>query len=231
MNNEPAIISTWIYNLADYCQIFDLKEEEFQLKILDYPSGIASFNAEMHRLGHNVVSADTLYKKTVPELQEFAKVFCEGQINLLHALKNSLQKTDQQNLRSIEKKWRLSKKIFLEDYSAEKHRSRYRSVEGLELPFDDHEFKLALCSDFMFHSESLQQLSSGQRLQELCRVAEEVRIFPLLDENGNISESLGPVMLAMQDNNFGIEVREVPYTKIKGGNAMLRIWATECVVG
>lgn len=230
MTNEQAVISTWIYNLKDYRQIFDIKDSELDLKILDYPGGIASFNAEMHQLGFDVVSTDVLYQKNESEMRAFAENFYVQQTGLLNVLKERLQQSDPEYINAIVEKWQLSKDIFLNDYATGKSELRYREIKGLNLDFEDHEFELALCSDFMFHSESVHTASPEQHLQELCRVAEEVRIFPLLDEHGNISENLGPVMLKMQADNYGIEIREVPYTKIKGGNAMLRVWATECVV-
>ena len=55
-----------------------------------------------------------------------------------------------------------------------------------------------------------------------------MRIFPLLDNQGKMSDELGPLMLSFQKKNYGVEVREVAYQTLKGGNAMLRIWEQEC---
>lgn len=88
------------------------------------------------------------------------------------------------------------------------------------MPFADHQFDLALCSDN----------SSVALIDELCRVATEVRVFPLLDEQGKLAETLGLAMVDLQQKNFGLEIRQVSYHQLKGSNAMLRIWAKECSV-
>ena len=92
----------------------------------------------------------------------------------------------------------------------------------------DQQFDLALCLHQLFNEDDLDY--QVKTLFELCRIAEEVRIFPLLNANGELTPSLGPVMQALQENNFGVEVREVPFEFRNGGNAMLRIWSQSCVV-
>ena len=65
-------------------------------------------------------------------------------------------------------------------------------------------------------------------IRELARVAKEVRIFPLIDRHGQPSPFLGPVLLGLQEGNYGVEVKEVPYHLQPKGNAMLRVWAQQC---
>ena len=99
-----------------------------------------------------------------------------------------------------------------------------------ELPYENHQFELALCSDYVFNRHAQNDCRPEQVVSELCRVAEEVRVFPLLTEKGELSEQLGPLMLELQQRNFGIEIRQVEFENLNGGNAMLRIWARECSV-
>lgn len=105
-----------------------------------------------------------------------------------------------------------------------------QSANPHELPdfrYKTHEFDLALCTDFIFH-HALSQHAIETAVIALCRVASEVRIFPLLDHHGKISKALGPLMLMLQKKNYGVEVREVPYSLLQRGNAMLRIWEQAC---
>jgi hypothetical protein len=60
-------------------------------------------------------------------------------------------------------------------------------------------------------------------VRELCRVAREVRIFPLLDLAGNPSAYLGPVLSMLERDGIAAEVVRVPYEFQRGGNEMLRI--------
>ena len=114
------------------------------------------------------------------------------------------------------------------DYSRGLSCGRYQAVSGRRLPFEDCHFDLALCADSMSGASKHSML---ERITELCRVAQEVRLFPLLDRSGEIAEVFGPVMLAMQQANYGIEVKQVPDKKGQlETNAMLRIWAKACLV-
>ena len=58
---------------------------------------------------------------------------------------------------------------------------------------------------------------------ELCRVANEVRIFPLLDMVGKTSEHLAPLLLALAQAGLAMRIEKVAYEFQKGGNQMLRV--------
>lgn len=126
--------------------------------------------------------------------------------------------------------WDKRAKQFIDDYTDGLQQGRYLAVEYGQLPFESHQFDLALCSDLVFRADASDKLTTDLIISELCRVAKEVRIFPLLDAQGEVAQDLGPLMLQLQHHNFGLEVKEVAYEQLKDGNAMLRIWATECKV-
>ncbi|EKD77859.1 MAG: putative cytosolic protein [uncultured bacterium] len=113
----------------------------------------------------------------------------------------------------------LSKSIF--EFSAQ------NAAQLPRLPYATNQFDLALCTDFIFH-HGLPSEDIASTVKELCRIASEVRLFPLLDNQGKMSNELGPLMLMLQKKNYGVEVREVPDQTGKGRNAMLRIWEQEC---
>lgn len=99
------------------------------------------------------------------------------------------------------------------------------------LPFADFTFDLALCPDYLFMDEDNQSVDFHlQQIVELARVAKEVRIFPLSDSDGLPSSLLGPVLLGLQQENYGVEVRDVTSSFRPNGNAMLRVWAQQCHV-
>jgi hypothetical protein len=60
-------------------------------------------------------------------------------------------------------------------------------------------------------------------LEELCRVSNEVRIFPLLDVNANRSIYVDSVVNFLREGMRDVAEVEVPYEFQKGGNKMLRI--------
>lgn len=227
---DNHITPTWIFSLADYCQMFDLTNEDLTRPILDYPGGISSFNAEMHLSGHRVLSGDQHYTLSASEMQQYAENIYQRTVKHLRQHVDRLKRSDEEAIANIVTAWQKSKEQFLADYPVGKKEGRYQSMQLPHLPFNNHDFVLALCSDFLFHTQARKNYTPEQLITELCRVANEVRVFPLLTESGVMAEALGPVMLTLQQQNFGVEVREVSYEQQKGGNAMLRIWAKECVV-
>ncbi|MEM9908507.1 MAG: methyltransferase domain-containing protein, partial [Cyanobacteria bacterium P01_D01_bin.44] len=111
---------------------------------------------------------------------------------------------------------------FLLDFSAGKAAGRYRVASVLQLPFEDNYFDLALSSHFLLmYATQLGEPFHIQAIQELCRVAREVRIFPLLTVSGEPSPWLTVVQATAAQLGYGSEILEVPYEFQKGGNQML----------
>ena len=97
------------------------------------------------------------------------------------------------------------------------------------LPFTDFTFDLALCPNYLFTgAENLE--FNLQQILELARVAKEVRVFPLSNHQGQPSPLLGPVLLGLQQENYGVEVRDVTTTSRPTAHVMLRVWAQQCHV-
>lgn len=220
----------WVYNLTDYYQMFDLTEADLKKRLFDFPGGISSFNAELFQQGVHVVSGDASYDMTVPEITQKANTIFEANKTFLSENLERFPEGSDALLQQVFNQWLLSKQLFLADYEKGVDDHRYRCVTMPHLPFDDAAFGLALCSDFLAITQSTSHVTSAQLIMELCRIAEEVRIYPLMDTQGNMNEALCPVMLQLQQDNFGVEVREVAYEQQLGGNAMLRVWSKECAV-
>ena len=51
----------WGRSLQEYKQMFDVSDEELNLRILGVGDGPASFNSEMNALGYTVLSIDPIY--------------------------------------------------------------------------------------------------------------------------------------------------------------------------
>lgn len=105
------------------------------------------------------------------------------------------------------------------------------SEEGVKA-FDDFSFDVAICPYYLFTQTSADLDFHLKVIRQLARVAKEVRIFPLIDKQGVLSPLLGPVLLGLQQENYGVEVRDVTSPLLQKENAMLRVWAQLChVVG
>lgn len=230
MNMQLEKVPGWIYNLADYKQMFDLSSADMTRKILDFPGGISSFNKEMLQLGHTVISGDEYYSLDEAEMKKHIAKRLSLNEKMLREHLGRLKVSDEKSLQKIITAWHQSADLFLNDYKAGRASQRYQAMSMPKLPFDNGMFDLVLCRDILFHSQTKENYQPQELLVELCRVANEVRVYPLQDESGEMPQELGPIMLMFQQNNFGVEVREVKYELQKGGNAMLRVWAKECFV-
>ena len=92
------------------------------------------------------------------------------------------------------------------------------------LDFHDGAFDLALCSTFLFtYTEQLSAEFHAAAIREMCRVASEARIFPLLKGFGGPSPYLEPLMYGLRDLGYTAAIREVPYEFQRGGNKMLAV--------
>jgi len=220
--------SGWVHCLQDYVDMFALDEQDLKRKILDYPAKISCFNAEMHAKGcDNVVSADPKYDLSPLDMVKHVGYVIQDLSESLDCYVDHLQGEGEQEIENLLNVWNQYAQQFLADYSDGLHTRRYQMARMPSLPFEDSQFELALCPDILLTENGY---SMVEVVSEVCRVAKEVRIFPLLDDSGEIAEELGPVMLALQQSNLGLEVKQVAYKLHKKNNAMLRIWAKECVV-
>jgi hypothetical protein len=218
----------WIYNLADYRQIFGFIDTELPKKVLDYPAGISSVNAELYAQGKRIVSCDPAYHFSTQQMQQHAQQILQHNIQHLQQHQNIL--SNNQAIDEIIQRWRHSTEVFLADYATGKQQGRYRIIELPPAPEPDGAFELLFCTDLLFNS-SVRALYSPQNLiNALIGLATDVRIFPLSDEKNVIAGELGPILLAFQQQNFGVEIRAVNSSQRRDANAMLRIWAKECVV-
>jgi hypothetical protein len=201
MTSALTNVMSWGYSLDDYAAMFALSVEDRSRSILGCGDGASSFNAEGTAQGMRVVSVDALYDLRTAQIQ--------SQIDATPGIAAA-------RLAAMQR--------FLADYPDGLNQGRYVSGTLPELPFMDNTYDLALCSH-------LQILADGQHdaacylsaVQELCRVAEEVRIFLLAEVGTTSSPHLVEVETAMQA--FGFSVARVPIGGeiLTGANQMLRI--------
>ena len=113
---------------------------------------------------------------------------------------------------------------FLDDYERGLGERRYVAAALPDLPFPEAAFDLALCSHFLFlYSERLGADFHVAAVRELCRVAGEVRIFPLLSLDGERSPLVETVAEALTESGIEVSLEGVPYEFQRGGHQMMRI--------
>ena len=215
----------WGRSFEDYLEMFALTPEDLELSILDCAGGPASFNAEMKRRGYRVISCDPVYQFSAAKINQRIQKTYSTVIEQLHQNKENYV---WQNIKSPEHLGELrmaAMQEFLEDFPLGKAEERYVTAELPKLPFNSQQFDLALSSHLLFsYSQHLSEDFHVESALELCRVAREVRIFPLLDLNANLSPFVTPVISNLQRQGWTVEIEPVPYEYQKGGNQMLRIF-------
>ena len=61
-------------------------------------------------------------------------------------------------------------------------------------------------------------------IREMCRVAQEVRLFPLLALNGAPSPYIESVKQKLQKSKLRVSTERVPYEFVRGACHMMRVW-------
>jgi hypothetical protein len=111
---------------------------------------------------------------------------------------------------------------FLADYAKPGAEQRYHPGSLPVLRYADGEFDLSLCSHFLFlYAEHHSLDFHVSSVLELCRVARDARIFPLLELGGGESRHLRPAMEQLARRGLSAEVQRVSYEFQRGGNQML----------
>ena len=214
----------WGRNRVEYTTFFDLAGLPPHQRILDCAAGPSSFTTEMSRLDHLVVAADPLYRWPKETIKERIAANRGPMMAGVRAAAERFVWDDYGTPEALEATRLSAMKHFLEDYEEGRAAGRYLDAALPELPFEDAAFDLALCSHFLFlYGETFDFDFHLASALELCRVARQARIFPLLDLEGRPSPHLAPLLEALASRGLAAEVREVGYQFQKGGNQMLVI--------
>ncbi len=203
--------------------MFALSARDLGGRILGGADGPASFNAEAHTRGVRVISCDPLYAFTGAEIQRRIDTTAPTLLEQTRAHRDDYLWTAIRSPEDLLARRRSAMARFLDDYGPGS-RGRYVAARLPCLPFTEGAFDLALCSHFLFLYTEQETLAFHlAAVRELCRVAREVRIFPLLDLTRQPSAYLDPVVALLQAEGKEAAVVPVPYEFQRGARQMLRI--------
>ncbi len=226
MRYELSDVLPWGRSFEEYVRMFSLTEDDLNKGILGCADGPAGFNAEMNRRGRRVVSCDPIYRLTRRQLSSRIEQACAEIIEQTKKHMGNFVWTSITSIEELHKKRMSAMTLFLEDYDDGKAQGRYIDAELPTLPFSDAAFDIALCSHFLFlYSDRLSLDFHHQSIMQLCRVAREVRIFPLIDLDLRPSTHVRPIARSLEKEGFAVSIERVAYEFQRGGNEMLRIMA------
>jgi hypothetical protein len=214
----------WGRSFDEYRRMFALTEAELRLRIVGCGDGPASFNAEATRRGARVISCDPIYRWETAEIRDRIAATYD---QILDQTRLNAEEFIWDSIRSVEELGHVrmaAMQGFLDDYGPGKIQGRYVDAELPSLPFSDGSFDLALCSHFLFlYSSQLGAAFHRSAIQEMCRVASEVRIFPLLALGGRRSPYVDDNVDDFRHSGYDVSIENVPYEFQRGGNQMMRI--------
>jgi SAM-dependent methyltransferase len=229
----------WGRSFDEYRRMFSLSEADLARSILGCGDGPAAFNAEATRRGARVVSCDPLYRFTRAEIDGRIAATCDTVLE--QARRNAGQFVWGHGIASVDELGEVrmrAMRVFLADYDAGKAAGRYVDASLPSLPFNDAAFDLALCSHFLFlYSDGAAGTAGAARgpltqldeafhrasIRELCRVATEVRVFPLLTLAGTRSPFVDACIAEARACGREAAIEPVDYEFQRGGREMFRI--------
>lgn len=222
----------WGHHLDEYREMFALTDADLNTRLLEYGCGPSAVNAELTAIHKQIDSCDPLFVLDKATLSTKVSLVFDDMLLGIRTVQDKFDLSRYGSLSALVDYRRQGLAEFFADYEIGKAQKRYLPITSNTLPFKDFTYDLALSAHYLFADLYEQDIAFHlQAIRELARVAKEVRIFPLIDRHGQTSDFLGPVMLGLQQDHYGMEVREVSYHLQPKGNAMLRVWAERCPVG
>jgi hypothetical protein len=220
-------IVPWGRSRREYELMFRLEGDDLRGHVLGCGDGPASFNAEVTTEGGSVISVDPIYQFRGDQV---ARAFDSTTQNVMTQIKATPDDWVWSFHRSPDDLLSTRRRVlerFLADYPGGRRAGRYLPGALPCLPLADQSFSLALCSHLLFlYSDLLDERFHIAAVLELCRVAREVRIFPLLTLDLRMSPHVPGVCTALGARGIACSVERVEYELQKGGNQMLRLWST-----
>tara|TARA_R100000900_G_scaffold146524_2_gene137272 strand:- start:149173 stop:149805 length:633 start_codon:yes stop_codon:yes gene_type:complete len=202
--------------------MFDLSAADLHKSILGCGDGPASFNAALTRQGGAVMSVDPVYQFSAEQLRDrIHAVYSEVMGQMAQHVSDYVWESIP-NLEALGATRMAAMEDFLRDYDAGRSAGRYLCASLPSLPFADRQFELALVSHFLFlYSDHLNLQQHIDGLRELCRVAREVRVYPLLSLDGRRSPHLSGVRQVLESRGLETDLRPVRYRFQRGATEML----------
>ncbi|QCS42579.1 hypothetical protein [Natrinema versiforme] len=208
----------------EYVAMFDLEPTELEgRRVLDCPSGVASFVATATERGIDAVGADVVYDRSVTELERRCREDRESVGEQLPEKRALFEWSFYGSPAERRRYLRRAADRFLEDYANDGTGERYVAAALPSLPFDRDSFSLVLSSHFLFlYGDRFGEAFHRESLRELARVAtDEVRVYPLQGLDAEPSVHLESAVSMLADEGYEPTLETVPFEFQSGSTEML----------
>ncbi|SEP92360.1 class I SAM-dependent methyltransferase [Natrinema salaciae] len=208
----------------EYAAMFDLEPAELAAgRVLDCPSGVASFVATASERGIDAVGADVVYDRPLEELARRCRDDRESVGEQLPEKRTLFEWSFYGSPAERRRYLRRASERFLADYATGGAGNRYVPAALPSLPFRSDSFSLVLSSHFLFlYGDRFDAEFHRESLRELARVAtDEVRVYPLQGLDAEPSAHLEPVRSTLEDEGYEPRLERVPFEFQSGSTEML----------
>ena len=208
----------------EYTAMFDLEPTDLEdRRVLDCPSGVASFVAEATDRGIDAVGADVIYDEPPDDLARRCREDRESVADQILEKPALFEWSFYESPAERRRYLRRASERFLADYADGRREGRYVAATLPELPFDADSFSLVLSAHFLFlYGDRFDYEFHLEALRELARVAaDEVRVFPLQGLDAEPYEQLDDVLAALEAAGYDPAVEPVPFEFQTGATEML----------
>ncbi|MEL7670975.1 SAM-dependent methyltransferase [Methanobacterium sp.] len=210
--------------LTEYTAMFSLNKTDLNKNILDCGGGPSSFNYEMKMQNKEVITIDPLYQFSKEDIEKRIDETFDDVMTQAKANKDDYIWKNIKNVEELAETRMTAMKLFLNDFETGINEKRYINTALPYLPFKNKEFDLALSSHFLFlYSDMLSLDFHISAVDEMLRVAREVRIFPLLDLNTDKSCHVEEIIKIFKEKEMHVSIETVNYEFQRGGNQLMRI--------
>jgi hypothetical protein len=219
-------IVPWGRSYREYVAMFDLNANDLNRRILACADGPASFNSVLTQNCGNIISIDPLYQLNSTEIRQRIAETYPQILAQLTANQADFIWTHIPSVAALGEVRMAAMNEFLIDYEIGKTQRRYLADELPKLSFVDQQFDLALCSHFLFlYAQQLSLDFHIKAIEEMLRVATEVRLFPLQNLEAELSPHIAPVIEFFTQAGFQTHIKTVAYEFQRAANQMLVIRA------
>lgn len=211
-------------SFAEYERMFSLTDLEIG-NVLDVAAGASSFTATVLENGIDAYAVDPQYDKSAEKLyKDGLQELSESRKKLLRAHKlfnwkmyHSIDKLMENRATSLAQ--------FIKSYKEEP--TRYVRGQLPNLPFEEEQFSLILCSHFLFlygeqfpidfHEKAIVELS------RICRQDGRIQIYPLVGFDGQLFSGLNELLQRLSLRLLRCKLVEVDFEFVNGATQMLVI--------
>lgn len=213
----------WGRRLDEYRAFFALDDVQAGADILDIGGGPSSFAFEAGGCKFDVTAVDPIYTLDGPAIRARFDVTSKAMRAGMHAAAYRFNWSFYGSETLVHRRRQEALELFLADFARAGSR-RYVPAALPHLAFGDGTFDLALISHLLFlYGDEFDGAFHIAALREALRVADEVRVFPLVNLDGRPSSHLPGVIRALEDDGYKVALQPVAFEFQIGATKMLRV--------